>query len=187
MEKLFNGIKNWYKASNEKWHEEQRQELRKEQQKRDEMRRMQIDSMEAEYLLFFRHVLGKISWLNTVSMQCNVVAVRDDETRLVLQIQPTVGNLTKQYSLSAMGKIIQHVLHAECLQEQRMLMRQKQQLQMMWETLEQMGAHNDNVMDKSCYFMNYAVKVAEIDNFKITILVRSRLNLQLQCQHCYFL
>lgn len=171
MKKIISNFKKWLDDTNRQWHEQQRKETLAIVQAQMVQQQQYLANISKRFLLFFRPLLGGITFFDTVSMRCEALDAHNNVCRLWLQIPLRLGVKDKIPNDKTLAQLVGNLLVAECEQQRNYLGNSAYNLQVICCTPADMAKHNKMVADSECCFMNYKVAIRQVNSFKADLEV----------------
>lgn len=179
-------LKDLYTACNNKWLQEQRQQTAIMQQAQYEYNKQLMTNSSQVFLMFFRDLLGQITYFDTTSMKCDVVGIYGNAYRLCLQVPIRVSCQADMPSHKTLIQLIENLITAESVLQREQLCNKAYYLQTSCCTPAEVMRYNKAVEDHICSFMQYRVGIHSINSFKAVLVVECVLDMAAMQSFCLY-
>ena len=177
MNRFIKHFKDLYTASNNKWLQERQQQTAIMQQAQYEYNKKLMTISSQVFLLFFRPLLGHITYLDTTSMRCDVVGICGNVYRLCLQVPIRVSCQADIPGNKTLVQLIENLIQAESIQQREQLCNKAYYLQTSCCTPAEVMRYNKAIEDHICSFMQYRIGIHSINSFKVVLAIESMLDI----------
>lgn len=177
MNRFIKHLKDLYTASNNKWLQEQQQQTAIMQQAQYEYNKKLMTISSQVFLIFFRPLLGQITYFDTTSMRCDVVGIYSNAYRLCLQVPIRVNCRADMPNPKTLIQLIENLIQAESIRQRDELCNKAYYLQTSCCTPADVMRYNKAVEDHICRFMQYSIGIHSINSFKAVLAIESVLDI----------
>ena len=177
LNRFIKHLKDLYTASNNKWLQEQQQQTAIMQQAQYEYNKQLMTISSQVFLMFFRPLLGQITYFDTTSMRCDVVGIYGNAYRLCLQVPIRVNCRADMPNPKTLIQLIENLIQAENIRQRDELCNKAYYLQTSCCTPADVMRYNKAVEDHICSFMQYRVGIQGINSFKAVLAIESVLDI----------